>query len=212
MPSSPSQKLEVWNRKLHSYVGLYFLFFLWLFSFTGLLLNHPEWKFAAFWPERKETRYEKPIQPAASNTDLGRARESMRQLNLSGEIEFPPSQAPGRLDFNVNRPGKMNRISTDLAQNRATIQQIQVNAWGVMHFLHTFSGSRVNNPSAARDWYLTTIWVVAMDALAAGLLLMVLSSYYMWFGLKNKRWWGTVWLAAGFLSCGFFAVGLDWIP
>ncbi len=45
--SSPSsmetRALEVWNRKLHYYLGLYFLFFLWLFSLTGLMLNHQQW-------------------------------------------------------------------------------------------------------------------------------------------------------------------------
>lgn len=33
----------VWNRRTHFYLGLYFLFFAWLFVFTGLLLNHPRW-------------------------------------------------------------------------------------------------------------------------------------------------------------------------
>ena len=28
---------EVWNRRLHFYIGLYLLFFLWLFGFTGPL-------------------------------------------------------------------------------------------------------------------------------------------------------------------------------
>jgi len=32
---------ERWNRKLHFYTGLFLLFFLWLFAFSGLLLNHP---------------------------------------------------------------------------------------------------------------------------------------------------------------------------
>ena len=31
----------VWNRRVHFYLGLYLLFFTWLFAFTGLLLNHP---------------------------------------------------------------------------------------------------------------------------------------------------------------------------
>ena len=115
------------------------------------------------------------------------------------------------LSGSVNRPGTMNRVSADLVQNRATVQQIQVNSWGVMHVLHTFSGTRINNPAATRDWTLTTIWVVAMDALAAGLLLMVLSSYIMWYRLKHKRRWGMIWLSAGVLSCGFFAVGLGWM-
>ena len=37
------RRLDVWNRKLHYYLGLYFLFFLWLFSLTGLMLNHQQW-------------------------------------------------------------------------------------------------------------------------------------------------------------------------
>jgi hypothetical protein len=38
----------VWNRRLHYYLGLYLLFFCWLFAFTGLVLNHPRWAFAQF--------------------------------------------------------------------------------------------------------------------------------------------------------------------
>ena len=38
----------VWNRRLHYYLGLYLLFFSWLFVLTGLLLNHPRWQFAQF--------------------------------------------------------------------------------------------------------------------------------------------------------------------
>jgi hypothetical protein len=49
-----------------------------------------------------------------------------------------------------------------------------------------------------------------MDALCAGLLLMVLSSYYMWYRLKQKRAWGIMALAAGTLGCAFFATGLSW--
>ena len=36
----PSESLRTANRRAHYYLGLYFLFFLWLFAFTGLLLNH----------------------------------------------------------------------------------------------------------------------------------------------------------------------------
>ena len=48
-----------------------------------------------------------------------------------------------------------------------------------------------------------------MDALAAGLLLMVLSSYYMWYELKRKRRLGLVALTMGVLSCGPFMAGLE---
>jgi hypothetical protein len=126
---------------------------------------------------------------------------------VTGEIDWPDrKQEPGQLEFNVNRPGRMNRISVDFVQRRASVQQIEINSWGVMNVLHTFSGTRANNPRSKRDWVLTTVWVVAMDALAAGLLLMVLSSYYMWYRLKQKRR-----LGLGALSCVFFAAGLAWL-
>jgi hypothetical protein len=209
MPWSISPKLEAWNRKLHFYLGLYFLFFLWLFAFTGLLLNHSQWEFAQFWPERTETSYERSIQPVDSGNDVDQAKAIMRELNLTGEIDWPSQRpVPGQLDFAVNRPGTLNRVSVNLAQSRATVQHIEINSWGVMNALHTFSGTRSNNPAAKRDWLLTSIWVVAMDALAVGVLLMVLSSYYMWYRLKQKRLMGWISLGVGVLSCGLFVVGL----
>ena len=53
--------LERWNRKLHFYSGLFLLFFLWLFAFSGLLLNHPAWTFHEHWKNRKETSYERAM-------------------------------------------------------------------------------------------------------------------------------------------------------
>jgi hypothetical protein len=204
--------LETWNRKLHYYLGLYFLFFLWLFSFTGLLLNHPQWRFGEFWPQRKETRFEKAIEPKPATNDLDRAKDLMRQLNLTGEIDWPDrKQEPGRLDFNINRPGRVSRISADFAKLRASVLQIDINSWGVMNVLHTFSGTRANNPNSKRDWVLTTVWVVVMDALAAGLVWMVFSSYYMWYRLKQTRRLGLIALTAGVLVCGFFTAGLTWL-
>ena len=91
------------------------------------------------------------------------------------------------------------------------MQQIQVNLWGVIHVLHTFSGVRIGDPTMQRDWLLTRVWSFSMDALAAGLIRMVFSSYYMWYGLKEKRRLGSFVLALGVLSCGFFVKGLAWV-
>ena len=65
-----------WNRKLHFYAGLFLLFFMWLFAFTGLILNHPAWSFAESWKNRKETNYEKEIIVPGPEVkgDLGQAR------------------------------------------------------------------------------------------------------------------------------------------
>jgi hypothetical protein len=210
MPLSTNRDWEAWNRKLHFYLGLYFLFFLWLFTFSGLLLNHSNWQFAEFSPQRTETSFERSVQLSTSDSNVDQAMDIMRQLELTGEIDWPNQEpVPGQLNFAVNRPGNQNRVSVDFAQNRATVQNIRINSWGLMRALHSFSGTPRNSPTATGDWVLTTVWVVAMDALSVRVLLMVFSSYYMWYHLKQKRSLGIVSLATGVLSCGVFVIGLS---
>lgn len=209
MPSSVSRRLEQWNRKLHYYLGLYLLFFLWLFLLTGLMLNHGSWAWTAKANQRTETREERSIRPLGSDTDLTRAREVMDELRLVGEIELPPTpQVPGRFDFSVARPKDATQVRVDLAQLKASTQHFDNSAWAIVRIFHTFSGSRFNAPSSERDWPLTTIWVVAMDALAAGLVAMVFGSYYMWYRLKRSHALGWMALLAGAGSCALFLRGL----
>src|SRR5258708_30585997 len=81
-------RLERWNRKLHYYAGLFLLFFMWLFSITGLVLNHPTWSFAESWTKRTDTNSERAITALGSELrgDLPQAREIMRQVGIEGEI------------------------------------------------------------------------------------------------------------------------------
>ena len=201
----------VWNRKLHFYAGLYLLLFLWLFAFTGLLLNHPKWTFAEFWPNRKQWTQEQAIE-APRGDDLEKARDLMAQLRLRGEVEWTvASQRPGAFDFRVQRPGQVVEIKADLERNVASMRHTELNAWGVMHVLHTFSGVRIGDPRMQRDWILTSVWSGLMDAVALGLVFLVLSSIYMWWGLRAKRRLGTAFVVLGILSCGFFVAGLRWL-
>jgi hypothetical protein len=207
-----SRRFEIWNRKLHYYLGLYLLLFLWLFAFTGLLLNHPKWEFAKFWPQRKESTFVRPIETPSAAEDFAQARDLMRQLQLSGELDWiTPKQEPGRLDFRVSKPGRIIDVRTDLVQREAAVSRIETNGWGVIRMLHTFTGVRMNNSRMKRDWVVTSIWSFSMDAVAAGLLLMVLSSYYMWYRLEKKKRLGLIALSVGALSCSLFVVGLVWL-
>ena len=213
--SDPRRKaaavLEAWNRRLHYYLGLYFLLFIWLFSFTGLLLNHPRWSLSRI-PNDANPAYERPIEPPRGGADLERARDVMRQLGLSGEIDWPQAaQAQGRLDFNIAYPKQATQVRVDLARRRATVQQVDRSLWSGLRIMHTFSGWRYTSAGTSRDWLVTSVWVVAMDALAAGLLVMVFGSYYMWWRLGRMRVVGWVALAAGWASCVLFVYGLGFI-
>jgi hypothetical protein len=200
---------EIWNRKLHFYIGLYLLFFVWLFAFTGLLLNHAKWSFAEFWPTRKQTTFERHIEAPLRGSDVQQAKNILEQLGVTGEIEWTSTRADsGQFNFRASRPGHMFEIKTDLNKALATVQRIDVNGWGVMRILHTFTGVRAGDPRNQRDWILTKIWAFSMDAVGVGLLIMVFGSYYMWWRLVRKRIWGAVALISGWIACAIFVVGL----
>lgn len=204
-------QLERWNRKLHYYAGLFLLFFLWLFATTGLVLNHPTWNFGESWSKRIDTNSEHAIKPLGAELrgDLNQAKEIMRQLGIEGEILWTTTRAnPDQFDFQVRRPGHFFFLKADLALNRVTLRHSEVNPWGVMKALHVFSGVQLDDPRQSRDWSLTTVWAYSMDAIAAGLIFMVLSSLYMWWELPQKRLLGAVILGLGSLICGLFCIGL----
>jgi hypothetical protein len=209
MPSRNATRwIDRWNRKFHIYIGLYLLLFVWLFSISGLLLNHPKWQFAQFWPQRKQSSFERSIQPLTESGDLAKARRLMQQLDISGEIEqitrHPETEG---FDVRVVKPGVIIDIKTHLNTQSATVAQIQTNGWGVLQMLHQFNGVRIGEPTRKRDWLMTRIWTFSMDSLAVGILIMVFSSLYMWYPLKPKRRLGLIILGLGILSCGFFVFG-----
>jgi hypothetical protein len=208
MPLSAKAAFEKWNRKIHFYLGLFFIFFLWLFLLSGLMLNHGDWSISRAAIQRREARYERQVVLPAETTDIDRARDLMRQLNLKGEPDVPASQTPGFFAFQVGQPRDASQVKVDLAAGRASVDHFTNSGLAVFRIFHTFSGSKYNQPETHRDWILTTIWVVAMDALAIGLVVMVLGSYYMWYRLKQTHTLGWIALASGFASCAMFFAGL----
>ncbi len=204
--SSFGRTFEAWNRRLHYYLGLYFLFFLWLFALTGLMLNHQQWFTDLY--QRAQRSYQLPIATPTGGTLLAQTRELMGQLNLKGEIDWPASQPVWHIDFTVSRPNGSAQVRVDLNARQAYVREFENGRLHAFQIFHTFSGSRFNQPASQRDWIVTSLWVWAMDALAAGLVVMVLGSYYMWWRLKKRHTLGLVMLAAGVASCGVFVAGL----
>ena len=199
-----------WNRRIHFYLGLYLLFFIWLFSISGLVLNNGSWPFADFWPEREETASTLPIDPPSADGDLALARELMGQLRLDGEVNTTERSPDGtEFTFQVVRPGITVNVEADLAASRAEVRETRVNAWGVMSALHHFTGVSMTDPERQRDWWLTTLWSLAMDAVAVGLVVLVGTGIYMWWRVKRRRMLGVLVLASGLACGGFFLFGLS---
>ncbi|MCC5906942.1 MAG: PepSY-associated TM helix domain-containing protein [Balneolaceae bacterium] len=203
-----SSVFKLWNRKLHIYAGLYFLLFIWLFSISGLLLNNPEWTISNYWPEREITHFQKEIVQPSESGDLEIAKNLMNQLLIRGEIhETGWGDSEDEFRLQVRRPGQMISIETNFEKNLADMTEIRVNSWGVIRMLHTFTGAK-NQTDEKRNWILTKIWSFSIDALAAGLIIMVFSGLYMWYLLSRKRIMGIIFLGLGTGCCLFFLFGI----
>src|SRR5262249_41730951 len=146
-----------------------------------------------FWSNRRQSSYECDLAVPGPGGDLGQARAIMGQLGIVGEILWTTTRTdPDLFEFQVRRPGHFFFIKADLARKRVAVQQSDVNLWGVMRALHAFTGVQMDDPRNSRDWALTTVWAYSMDAIAAGIIFMVLSSLLMWFKLAQKRTFGAV--------------------
>lgn len=211
LPAGAKPSGKSWCQRIHIHLGLYFLIFLWLFSASGLLLNHA-WEFSEFWSRRQQSTREQTIKVPAAGTDLARARDIMRQLGVAGEIEWTAARpAPGRFEFRVQRPGRTIEVKADLDRAIAGVQETQVNGWGITRTLHTFTGTRLSAPTAERDWWLTKLWTFSMDALAVGMVLLVLTSLMLAWQRREKWIASATAFALGVAVCGFFVFGLRWL-
>ncbi len=70
--------------------------------------------------------------------------------------------------------------------------------------LHSFSGVRRTDPTLRPNWWITEVWRFSMDALAAGLAVIVLSGIYMWFSRAQRRLGGMIALVLGILAVATF--------
>ena len=205
---SSARAARLWNRRLHVWLGLYFLFFLWLFAVSGLVLNH-HWQSTQFYQteEKRLTRHAITVPDAGD--DLAAAKALAAQLQLRGEVANAARDAQtNALRFNVQRPGTAFQVAVDLAKGEAEVEQRGPGGWRLLHTLHTFTGVSLTDAERQRNWPLTLVWVIAMDALALGLIVMLGTGIYLWWQMRSRRMIGLVALGSGTGLCLWLLFGL----
>lgn len=189
------------NRKTHIYLGLFFLLFVWLFALSGLILNHGNWKFTSFWEEREETTEEFQL-PESSMNSISE-QTILNYFQLTGEVRIQ-KQTPELLEIRIESPGIVNDIHIDLPHGKGTRKQLKYNAWGKLRGLHTFNGVNKDQPSDSPNWWITATWRFAMDIVAIGLIIICITSWIMWFKVRNEFKLGYATVVISFLFAGYF--------
>ncbi len=197
-----------WNRKLHVYLGLYFLLFLWLFAVSGLLLNNTSWK--AFKSNPVDVESVAPVTMPTAGDDIAKAQEIMAQLGVTGEMHRvnPRNPEPYDFGFAVVRPHAFTFVRVDIDEGVAAVRVRKWGFWSGFARLHTFASMSARGNNMFRDWWMTKVWSVAVDAIAVGVMVMLCGGVWMWWQLKPKRRVGLVCLGLGCVSCAVFVVGL----
>ncbi|MES2873976.1 MAG: hypothetical protein V4708_09660 [Bacteroidota bacterium] len=197
------EQLAYWNRRLHIHIGLFLLLFIWLFSFSGLLLNNSTWKFASFWNQKKENKTTSTIAIPKGLDSLETLQRIMVKLNISGEITNV-KMTQDSIDFRVHIPGHIKNIHVDFQKGVYTLNEMRFNIWGKLRTLHTFNGSNGNKPGLQGNWIITQVWKFSMDAISIGLIYLCISSWVMWYRIRKNYRWGSIVLSLGFASVLYF--------
>lgn len=198
-----SKNVNKVNRKLHIHIGLFLFLFIWLFSFSGLLLNHGNWKFANFWQERKEKTTTNAIKIHQGFDSLNLLKEIITQRKLSGEIRDVQLN-PDSVNFNISYPGHVKNIHVDLQKSIIIEKDIQFNIWGKLRTLHTFNGANKSKEDSGPNWLITRVWRFSMDAIAIGLIIITTSSWIMWYKVRSNYPFSALILIAGFIITIYF--------
>jgi hypothetical protein len=199
-----------WNRKLHIHLGLFLLLFIWLFSLSGLLLNHGSWNFASFWEQRSQKETVTRISFSARLDSATLLHTVMEELKISGEIANVKYSAEA-LVFRVTSPGKGKELHIDLIKGTVTVKEYELNIWGKIRTLHTFNGVDKKNIKAEPNRLITSVWKFAMDGIAIAFILLCVSSWIMWYKIRKDYKWSGVILTAGFLTSLYFVYLIRWL-
>lgn len=194
-----------WNLKIHIYIGMFLLFFIWLFGFSGLLLNH-HWEFASFWEERKEISYEETIQISEEREQFMLANEIKGKLNLNGSISNPSFTNDSiLLNFTISKPGTRFDIQANLENGDIVISEMKFNKWGIMRALHTVRNPTRKEEGEKYQAFMATIWGVSLDIISISLIVLCLGGLFAWLQVRGKRFYfGLISIACGISVCILF--------
>lgn len=95
--------------------------------------------------------------------------------------------------FSVRKPGIEVRLSVDTRTGDVNLREKKTDNYGALNTLHIFNGMQRFDPEKETlTWFATNLWVVVMDGIAVGIIIMILTGIYIWLKGKKNLIGGTV--------------------
>jgi hypothetical protein len=201
------RSFHAWTRDLHLYLGLFLCPVILVFALSTLWLNHPALRAQPAVAASSAPGPPVPINMPDGAGTVEQARNILRQLNVTGEIDYVRHQAnEGRLFIPVSKPGEITKVEVDLRGRTATVQHQEQGLAEALIYLHKMPGP--HNVKIRGNWVYTVWWSVLADAVVYGVFFLTLSGLYLWWMLKAERQVGWLLLGAGILSTSVLVIAL----
>ena len=188
------KRFHSWTRDLHLYLGLFACPFVLVFAVSTFLLNHPSTEPRAAGSEI--IHKDAPVEVPEGVGTIEQARKILRQLNVSGEIDYVRHRArEERLLIPVSKPGESIKVEVDLRARTATVERQRQGLAAALIYLHKLPGP--HNVKIRGNWIYTVWWGVLADTTVYAILFLTVSGLYLWWMVKPERRTGWALLAAG---------------
>ena len=181
------------NRRLHLYLGLFFLPWLFIYGVSSALISHAAWfrnNQEPPWQVLFERDYERAVPDKADLRQV--AQEILKDLNLEGAFW---AQRPNPRELRINRFSfwDLTRLTYSIPERRLRAEH-QTLRWDQVILRMHFRGG-FQQPTFRDD-----LWAILVDLACLGILVWVGSGIYMWWRLPRIRLWGALALGAGGVS------------
>jgi hypothetical protein len=195
------------NRRLHLYLGLGLLPWLFMYGISSIPFAHSQYF------DRRDSASGLPLWSLRSTHTVDRAipddpaqlREFgaslLRQAGITAPTFGAYRQGPTQVNVYVYSFWHSTQLKYSADQQRLTVEDRRFR-WD--HFLtgmHARGGFE-------QEGLLVRSWSVAVDLVCLAIVMWIASGLYMWWGLPGSRRWGCLAIGAGIASFVVFTVGL----
>jgi hypothetical protein len=198
------------NRRLHLYLGLALLPWLFMYGASSIPFAHTPFfeqrdaaKGLPMWTLRSERALDAPV-PEDERALRAWAASVLAEsgVAVSGGTSFGVyRQSPTQVNIYVYSFWKSTQVKYFVDQKKVTVEDRRFRWDQFLTGMHGRGGFE-------QEGFLQTSWSVVVDIVCVAMLLWIASGLYMWWELPGHRRWGALAILSGAVSFLFFTMRL----